>query len=83
MVAHRFKRAGLGESVVGGLAGSGGATAAFQLASVGEGSANMSFNTANINAADNSWYALTPYGMEYLNLRRLYIVPITIANGGR
>lgn len=82
LTAHRMKLAGFGPSLIGGAAGSGAATAGFQLASVGEGAANVSFNTANINAADDSWYALTPYGMEYLDLRRICVVPITIANGG-
>lgn len=82
LAAHRMKLAGYGASVVGGSASDGGATAGFLLASVGEGAANVSFNTANINAADDSWYALTPYGMEFLNLRRICVVPITIASSG-
>ena len=77
LAAHRMKLAGYGRSVVGGSASSGGATAGFTLASVGEGSANASFNTANINTASDSWYALTPYGLEFLNLRRLRVMPIT------
>lgn len=40
---------------------------------------NVSFNTANINTGTDSWYALTPYGLEFLNLRRLLIMPITSA----
>ena len=77
LAAHRMKLAGYGISVVGGSASSGGAAAGFMLASVGEGSANASFNTANINTASDSWYALTPYGLEFLNLRRLRVMPIT------
>ena len=42
LAAHRMKLAGYGISVVGGSASSGGATAGFTLASVGEGSANAS-----------------------------------------
>ena len=79
LAAHRMKLAGFGTAVVGGSASNGGATAGFTLASVGEGSANASFNTANINTASDSWYALTPYGLEFLNLRRLRIMPITSA----
>ena len=76
---HRMKLSGLGVSVIGGSSGEGGAAAGFQLASVAEASVNVSFNTANINTATDSWYALTPYGLEFLNLRRLLIMPITSA----
>ena len=79
LAAHRMKLSGLGVSVIGGSSGEGGAAAGFQLASVAEASVNVSFNTANINTATDSWYALTPYGLEFLNLRRLLIMPITSA----
>ena len=79
LAAHRMKLAGLGASVIGGSSDKAGAAAGFQLASVAEASVPVSFNTANINAGTDSWYALTPYGMEFLNLRRLLIVPITSA----
>lgn len=79
LAAHRMKLAGLGVSVIGGSSDKEGAAAGFQLASVAEASVNVSFNTANINTGTDSWYALTPYGMEFLNLRRLLIMPITSA----
>lgn len=79
LAAHRMKMAGYGANPMGGSASDGGAAAGFGLASVAEAGANMSFNTANINAGDDSWYALSPYGMEFLNLRRMYVVPITSA----
>ena len=79
LAAHRFKLVGEGVDVLGGAAGSGGATAGFGLASVTEGSTSVSFNNANINTADDSWYALTPYGLEFLNLRRIFIMSITSA----
>ena len=79
LAAHRLKLSGLGVSVIGGSSGVGGAAAGFQLASVAEASVNVSFNTANINTGTDSWYALTPYGLEFLNLRRLLIMPITSA----
>lgn len=79
LAAHRMKLSGLGVSVAGGSSGEGGAAAGFQLASVAEASVNVSFNTANINTGTDSWYALTPYGLEFLNLRRLLIMPITSA----
>ena len=79
LAAHRMKLAGYGISVIGGSSSEGGAAAGFQLASVAEASVNVSFNTANINTGTDSWYALTPYGLEFLNLRRLLIMPITSA----
>lgn len=79
LAAHRMKLSGLGVSVIGGSSGEVGAAAGFQLASVAEASVNVSFNTANINTGTDSWYALTPYGLEFLNLRRLLIMPITSA----
>lgn len=79
LAAHRMKLSGLGVSVIGGSSGEWGAAAGFQLASVAEASVNVSFNTANINTGTDSWYALTPYGLEFLNLRRLLIMPITSA----
>ena len=79
LAAHRMKLSGLGVSVIGGASGEGGAAAGFQLASVAEASVNVSFNTANINTGTDSWYALTPYCLEFLNLRRLLIMPITSA----
>ena len=72
LAAHRLKLSGKGQDMIGGGLG-------FGLASVSEGSTNVSFNTANMNPNDDSWYALTQYGMEYLNLRRLYIMSITSA----
>lgn len=79
LAAHRFKLAGKGESVLGSGAGAAGATAGFGLASVSEGSTSVSFNNANVNTGDDSWYALTTYGMEFLNLRRIFIMSITSA----
>ena len=70
---------GYGTPFTGASPGKGGPTAGFQLASVAEASVNVSFNTANINTGTDSGYALTPYGLEYLNLRRLLIMSITSA----
>lgn len=79
LAAHRMKLAGQGVDPMGGSASGGGAAAGFGFSSVAEGGANVSFNTANINTGNDSWYALTSYGMEFLNLRRMYVVPIISA----
>lgn len=83
LAAHRLKLAGKGTNIVGGSSiGGAGATAGFGLASVSEGDASVSFNNANVNTDDDSWYALTPYGMEFLNLRRIFVVSI-VSSGER
>lgn len=83
LAAHRLKLAGKGAEVIsGGAAGGAGATAGFGLASVSEGGASVSFNNANVNTDDDSWYALTPYGMEFLNLRRIFVMSI-VSSGER
>ena len=79
LAAHRMKLSGLGVSVIGGAAGAGGAAAGVQRARGAAARVNVSFNPANINTGTDSWYALTPYGLEFLNLRRLLIMPITSA----
>ncbi len=54
-------------------------TNAFGVSSYSEGDTSVSFNVSNISTADDSWYALTSYGLQFLELRRLYIVPIRSA----
>ena len=77
LAAHRMKLAGFSSDTLGGQAGK--AVNGFGIASYSEGSTSISYNTANMNAGDDSWYALTSYGMEYLNLRRLYSISIVSA----
>ena len=80
LAAHRLKLAGKGENPLGAEGSSKvNAASGFGLASVSEGSTSVSFNTANMNTNDDSWYALTSYGMEYLNLRRIYVMSIVSA----
>ena len=74
LAAHRMKLAGFSSDTLGGQAGK--AVNGFGIASYSEGSTSISYNTANMNAGDDSWYALTSYGMEYLNLRRLCSISI-------
>ena len=54
-------------------------TNAFGVSSYSEGDTSVSLNVSNISTADDSWYALTSYGLQFLELRRLYIVPIRSA----
>lgn len=80
LAAHRLKLAGKGENPLGAEGSSKvNAASGFGLASVSEGSTSVSFNTANMNTNDDSWYALTSYGLEYLNLRRIFVMSIVSA----
>ena len=54
-------------------------TNAFGVSSYSEGDTSVSFNVSNISTADDSWYALTSNGLQFLELRRLYIIPIRSA----
>ena len=54
-------------------------TNAFGVSSYSEGDTSVSVNVSNISTADDSWYALTSYGLQFLELRRLYIIPIRSA----
>lgn len=73
LTAHRMKMAGLGETgMFGNMAERAG------VASYTEGSTSVSFGTtaASVGAEDSS-LALTPYGLEYLRLRKT-IIPIMV-----
>lgn len=73
LTAHRMKMAGLGET---GMFGN--MTERAGVASYTEGSTSVSFGTtaASVGAEDSS-LALTPYGLEYLRLRKT-IIPIMV-----
>lgn len=80
LAAHRLKLSGEGENPLGAEGSSNiNAASGFGLASVSEGSTSVSFNTANMNTNDDSWYALSSYGMEYLKLRRIFVMSIVSA----
>ncbi len=74
LVCHKLKMAGHGENPLGdiGTIGTG-----FAVGSVSEGGSSISFgaNQASNLAADAE-LGLTAYGVQYLQLRRLVIVPI-------
>jgi hypothetical protein len=79
--AHRMKLAGVGsssEETGGGLSDLGGADVGLKIASYTSGGESISFNTGTLttNLSDDAEYAQTEYGVQYLNLRRLYIIPI-------
>ena len=74
LVCHKLKMAGHGESPLGDLGTIG---IGFAVGSVSEGGSSISFgaNQAS-NLASDAELGLTAYGVQYLQLRRMVIVPI-------
>ena len=74
LTAHRLKMAGYGDSSLGTIGDS------LRVGSYSEGETSVSFT---VNQATNltvdAELALTPYGLEYLSLRRLVIIPLRSA----
>lgn len=74
LTAHRLKMAGYGDSTLGTVGDS------LRVGSYSEGETSVSFT---VNQATNlladAELALTPYGLEYLSLRRMVIIPILSA----
>ena len=74
LTAHRLKMAGYGDSELGTVGDS------LRVGSYSEGETSVSFT---VNQATNllvdADLVLTPYGMQYLALRRLVVIPIRSA----
>lgn len=74
LTAHRLKMAGYGDSTLGTVGDS------LRVGGYSEGETSVSFT---VNQATNlladAELALTPYGLEYLSLRRMVIIPIRSA----
>jgi len=77
LVAHKLKMAGLGENSLGEMGKIGNS---FVASSVSDGGSSISFaggGTGNLQA--DAEYALTVYGTQYLQLRRMVVVPIHVS----
>ena len=80
LVAHKLKMAGLGENTLGDLGKIGNAYAA---SSVSDGGSSISFASAGVgNVQADVEYAMTIYGTQFLQLRRLCIIPIHVSGEG-
>lgn len=74
LTAHRLKMSGYGDTSFGAVGD------ALRVGSYSEGETSVSFSTSqSTNLTVDAELALTPYGLEYLSLRRLVIVPIRSA----
>lgn len=82
LVCHKLKLAGNGESPLGGELGNLSALG-FSVSSVSEGGSSISFGASqSSNLANDAELALTTYGLQYLTLRRLVVVPIHVSGEG-
>lgn len=74
LTAHRMKMAGYGDSSYGTVGDT------LRVGNYSEGDTSIGFTTSQANnlLADGE-LSLTPYGLEYLSLRRLVIIPIRSA----
>ena len=74
LVCHKLKMAGFGENPLGDIGTIG---IGFAVGSVSEGGSSISFGaTQSSNLAADAEFGLTVYGVQYLQLRRMVIVPI-------
>ncbi len=79
LVCHKMKMAGSGSNPLGDELGNINAFG-FAFSSVSEGGSSISFGASqSSNVAKDAEYGLTSYGMQYLNLRKLVVVPIHIS----
>ena len=80
LVCHKMKMAGLGENSLGELGKIGNSFAA---SSVSDGGSSISFASAGVgNLQTDAEYALTIYGAQYLQLRKMAIMGIRISGEG-
>lgn len=74
LTAHRLKMAGYGDNSLGTVGDS------LRVGSYSEGETSVSFTVNQAtNLSADAELALTPYGLEYLSLRRLVIISIRSA----
>lgn len=74
LVCHRLKMAGYGENPLGDMGAIG---IGFAVGSVSEGGSSISFGAnQSSNIVTDAELGLTAYGVQYLSLRRMVIVPI-------
>ncbi len=77
LVCHKLKMDGHGENPLGDLGAIG---VVFAVGSVSEGGSSISFGASqSSNLAADAEYGLTTYGLQYLQLRRMAIIPIHIS----
>lgn len=77
LTCHRMKMAGMGDSSYGTVGDT------LRVGSYSEGETSLGFTTnQGTNLLPNGELALTAYGLQFLNIRRLRVVPIHSAGEG-
>lgn len=77
LVCHKMKMAGLGENPLGDMGKIG---VGFAVGSVSEGGSSISFGASqSSNLTRDAELALTSYGLQFLQIRRMCVVPIHIS----
>lgn len=77
LVCHKMKLSGLGDNSLGELGKIGNA---YMASSVSDGGSSISFASSGVgNLQVDAEYGMTVYGTQYLQLRRLAVVPIHIS----
>lgn len=76
LTAHRMKMSGLGDNTYGSIADT------LRVGSFNEGETAISFNTAQAtNFMADGELSLTNYGLQFLGIRRMAIMPIRASGG--
>ena len=77
LVCHKLKMSGFGENTLGDLGKIGNAYAA---QSVSDGGSSISFASSGVgNLEADAEYTMTIYGTQYLQLRRMCVIPIHVS----
>lgn len=77
LVCHKLKMIGAGKNPLGDEFSM--ASLGFGVSSVSEGGSSISFGASqSSNLANDAEFALTTYGLQYLSIRRMVIVPIHV-----
>ena len=75
LVCHKLKIAGKGENPLGNIGSIG--SLGFSIGSVSEGGTSVSFGASqSSNLANDAELALTTYGLQFLSIRKMVIIPI-------
>ena len=81
LVCHKLKMIGLGQNPLGEEFSM--SSLGFGVSSVSEGGSSISFGAnQSSNLSPDAELALTTYGLQYLSIRRLVIVPIHVSGEG-
>ena len=77
IICHKMKMAGLGDTSLGDIAKIGNG---FSMSSVSDGGSSISFaNNGAGNLSTDAEFGMTPYGTQYLQLRKMCVVPIHVS----